>query len=740
MRGKHADLGVFALLFLAVAVTRGLAAAATHDVGIDGGVYLDVARHVRDGEGLVASLSPYNAGYEAFPHPSPIYPLWPLLLGLTARFVPLEAAAHWLPFGFYLLAGGAWFLAGRRLWGAPLVGTWSGLHGGHVAALAVWLNPVLAIWSVRPYTEPLGWLLVGVVLWRFAVRSGQMGAGAALDVGVWAALPYFARAQLILVPMALVAGLALWAALGPDRVARARWSLLALLPSVALLGGWYAHLASFVHGASPVALLRFDAARATDMLPPLAVMVDTHGFSGLVRDRLAGVPIAWGTGDKSWWEVFAGLQYALPLAGTVAIAAFVRAPRAVFGSVLAALRGPDGGRLAVSLALAGGGLLSVHLVHKQFSSPWYFDQREGLAALPAFLLPGLWLLRGSWPARALGVTVFGLAFANARDTFLRGVTLDPPAARAASYDRLADWLSARADGADPPLVVAVEEGLAQRTAWQTENVGVHWVSTRSTYDTVTRMFTDLGARLLVYDRPRDSWAFLREGGRLQAEFARVGAVPGGYTALERRAAPLPPAPPRRLLVIGAEGRAAGLRGFSQIDLEPTAVPASDRWRVALTGRAEGGTRVSDWVAASGLVVDTRGWRDGGGEPAAAGEAPFAAAPEARLVLRRVGDLAAARALAEAAPPDTTVLVVVPPDASARGVLLVDGPDAVSTRLDRPGRLADLAPTVAWLLGLPVADDLGGDVRADVLAWDAAGALGRTEVPTWSAPEAATGAP
>jgi hypothetical protein len=106
----------------------------------------------------------------------------------------------------------------------------------------------------------------------------------------------------------------------------------------------------------------------------------------------------------------------------------------------------------------------------------------------------------------------------------------------------------------------------------------------------------------------------------------------------------------------------------------------------------------------------------------------------------VGDLAAARALAEAAPPDTTVLVVVPPDASARGVLLVDGPDAVSTRLDRPGRLADLAPTVAWLLGLPVADDLGGDVRADVLAWDAAGALGRTEVPTWSAPEAATGAP
>ncbi len=725
MRSPRADIIVLGVLFVGVLLVRGAAAGATHDVGIDGGVYLDVARHVRDGHGLSASLSPYNAGYPSFPHPSPLYPLWPLILGVAASVMPLREAAHWLPFSFYLAAGVAWFFAGRRLAGGPLLGSWTGLHGGHAAALVIWLNPVLSVWSVRPYTEPLAWLLVGIAVWRFAALARDPRLRSAVEVGVWAAFPYFARAQLLIVPLALFSGLLLWVVLGPDRARRARWAAAALAPTVILLGAWYARLATFLHDPSPAVLLRFDSAQATDLLPRLAVVVDTDGLWGLVADRAAGIEIAWGRGADSWWEIFFGLQYFLPLAMAVGLlrlawhgAPAVRAGWERFRSGEGALHG-------TLWALAAGGLLSVHLVHKQFSSPWYFDQREGLAALPAFLFPALWLLRGAWPGRVLAGGLLLFTFYHGWGPFLRGATLEDRPAPRTAYDRLATWLSTRAAGRPEPLVVAVEEGLAQRTAWQTENVGVHWVSTRSSYASVMTMFSGLGAELLVYDKPRDSWPFLRAGGRVQAQFERLKGVPAGYTALTPRAVPLTAAAPRQVLLIGTEGKAGGLVGYARLELAPTQVPGAERWRVALSGRSDGGVTVDDWAASRGLVVDGGGWGN------AAAAAAFDPALPAMLTLRTVPDLASARVLAEAVPEEVTVLVLLVPDATAPGALLLKGPDVPPVQASRGGRLGDVAPTVAWLLGLPVARSLGGEVRADLLSWDAAGALGRADVDVWS---------
>jgi hypothetical protein len=67
----------------------------------DASYYYDIAAHVRDGDGLVTDVSLFNAGYDLLPAPDRVYPLWPLVLGLRRRVVPLDLAAVWLPTLFY---------------------------------------------------------------------------------------------------------------------------------------------------------------------------------------------------------------------------------------------------------------------------------------------------------------------------------------------------------------------------------------------------------------------------------------------------------------------------------------------------------------------------------------------------------------------------------------------------------------------------------------------------------------
>jgi arylsulfatase A-like enzyme len=67
---------------------------------------------------------------------------------------------------------------------------------------------------------------------------------------------------------------------------------------------------------------------------------------------------------------------------------------------------------------------------------------------------------------------------------------------------------------------------------------------------------------------------------------------------------------------------------------------------------------------------------------------------------------------------------------AKGVLFLYGPKVKSgARIVKAGPL-DIAPTVAWLLGLPVAEDLTGRVLAEAFQRDFTARRGLTTVPTW----------
>ena len=77
--------------------------------------YLEVARHVAAGDGLVSSASMWYMGLDPLPHKTPLYPLWPLVLGFSARVIPLDSAAALLPELLYLVSLALLYALTRRL-------------------------------------------------------------------------------------------------------------------------------------------------------------------------------------------------------------------------------------------------------------------------------------------------------------------------------------------------------------------------------------------------------------------------------------------------------------------------------------------------------------------------------------------------------------------------------------------------------------------------------------------------
>ncbi len=718
----------FAFLFLLLATwgARAAATRATSGMSVDGGYYLGVAEQVQRGHGLVSNLSLYNFGYERFPGPTGIYPLWPLLLGYAGRLVDIQVAAHWLPWFFYGVAGiGAWLL-GRELTPAGASGR-PFLHLGHLFAALLWLSPHFAQWSATPHTEPLAWSCLTLGLWRFAQNRANVSLRWGLELGVWACLAYFARAQLMIFPMAVGLALLVHLPRHRDRAAFARFAAATLAPMVFAVGGWWAYVASFTahHGLN--ILLRFDRCQVNDLLPPLVVMVPIDGLFATLWDRVLGLGVAWGPTDRSYWDTVYALHWAAPVAVVGVVVQLWRSRSTLRGSAAAWLARPEAPLYTTLVLFAVGGLVSVQMVHKQFGSPWYFDQREGLVALPAFILSVVWCLRQGGVPRWIAAALLLVSLGFGARFLWRAVSFDKASTRPDEDALLARWLERR-DAAEPgPLVVALEEGHAQRTAWRSPDIGFHWLSTRTTYATVGTLVHPLGSQLVIWDSPRASWGFLRAGGHIEADYTEVSGVPRPFHAVAPRETPLAKASPRRVLLLGMEPRKRGAAGSklqhaASFSLEHSAsARAAAQWATVVSGRSSRGPAIWAVAAANGHPATVVSW------PGAKGSAATTSDLTVAFLDRPAEQLLP---LLEARQPGEVIVLAELGTGTGSGTLTFVGEDIPGGHRTRPARLEDVAPTVAWLLGVPVAEDLSGRVLSEALAWDAAGAIGRTDVPSW----------
>ena len=191
------------LLILAVLLAPLLALHAIHaprrgPFGNDPSYYMQAARHVAEGDGLLTSVSLYHQAAHPLPQPYSDYPLWPLLLGGIGRVTGLIAAANALPQIFFVVDLVLIYLLANRLAGERGTIAFRGetFDIGHLAAIVVGLNFIFFTVTIEPYTEGLAFALA---LGSFLVLESHPAWS-----GVLVGLAVLTRYQMAVVPVAVV--------------------------------------------------------------------------------------------------------------------------------------------------------------------------------------------------------------------------------------------------------------------------------------------------------------------------------------------------------------------------------------------------------------------------------------------------------------------------------------------------------------------------------------------------------
>jgi hypothetical protein len=378
-------------------------------VAMDGSFYMNVAKHVADGDGLATTLSLYRQGFLEFPHVSLIYPIWPLLLGAGASVMGVFRAARIVPevlFGLDLILV---FLFTRA------VSTWAARHtdgrlpwyrSRGAIALSVTLlfasNHVLFRYSSQPYTEPLALaftLGALLALFRFGTRER---IGWAVLAAVLASAAYLTRSQCAGVLGGILGALALAAV--RERLAR-RALVAAGAASLATMLPWFLWVAKTARPFDPRLLLNFAAYRETPGLPPFEIFVPTDGPVELLIDRASGLFVAFDPVSPFSYVFSWGPAAYLVLVATAMLLWRVSDTPKLLRSAMT-IRGAS---MTAVVAAGVGALVPVHLLHSEYVFEWWFGHRYGLFLVLLIVPAIVYLLRAGRIAHRIYLALLGLS-------------------------------------------------------------------------------------------------------------------------------------------------------------------------------------------------------------------------------------------------------------------------------------------------------------------------------------------
>jgi hypothetical protein len=508
--------------------------------GIDGGLYTNIAQHVRDGNGLVTNLSLYHKGYPYFPHPTSVSPLWPWMLGQVARLVPIRVAAIWLPTILYFATLVLAYHWSKRVFPGPLFPKRvPGLNAGHVLVLVLGTHVHFFTFTSRPYTEGLAYALLFAALWRFETLWRRPGLRSGLEMGTWLGLAALVRGHLLVAGVIAVVVSGFLVLASDER--RANGAMLVGLTTMlcVVLGLRWWHVASFIPDATPLALIRFDANRVDETLTRFIVLQPTSSLWEYVLDRGRGMLVAFSpSSELSYMAAYHSFAFAAPGALVLMGHRIVQAlrqsgPRAL----LVPLGAQHRAALLFFALLAAALFLSLHSVHNVYMDAWHFGTRQGLVAVLAIAASLVLLLRSNAvPFMALGVLLLVVGTAQGFHSLhealagaerLRSVASDP------LHPRLVGWINARRSERSA-LTIAMTANMPQVLSPDTPDVGYHWFWKTATVDDLLHFSEDLGADFVITRRNADDWAF-RQDPRFDAEFQRVNRRPiDNHWIYERR--------------------------------------------------------------------------------------------------------------------------------------------------------------------------------------------------------------
>ncbi len=517
---------------------------------IDGAYYTGIARFVADGLGLKTNVSLYHKAYPDFPYPTSVAPLWPWLLGQTARITSLEWASKYLSSILWCLIPPCAYLVGRSYF--PNV-KWKGFSLSGLSFALVFATQ-RELWNMggRPYTESLSYLLL--LLFMLSVghcistsskkdllkpsqefylframssrlssslpvlgRSGKPSVDKTLHpashllkvvlfgflLGFLSLLLLMARGQFIVfvivlpvfcvvtLVLLLLPNLALYLRINTSSVSAYKMLALCFGYLIAVTVGWWlwlSILSPYFADMSLMAPIRFDQNRASWVLSDHQVLKSTSGLWAYIVDRAQGFYVAfnWGAG-----HAYRRAYYVLPYLVLVLPVLFWIKDRDCDQSTRQWTL-----EQLFFFIVACAGFFSIHTVHKVYEAAWHFDRRQGLTSIFFFLFVLILFLRH----KDKFVRGIGLGFLIV--TVVMGAshifeTIQRPSTTTDDR-RLAPLITYMNTHAETIERYAVTGHVSQRLSPHIDQrIGLHWVHRKTTLKDLAMMQCELGVTHLV---------------------------------------------------------------------------------------------------------------------------------------------------------------------------------------------------------------------------------------------------
>ena len=358
--------------------------------GKDGSYYYQVARNIVEGNGLQTNTSLYNQGLTYLPHPAPIYPAWPILLGGMGAALGLDQAARILPEVLFFLALILLYILtntiARTIGGSGLIfpNTPLPIDIGHLSVLILGFNTVFFIYTSLPYTEGLAFTFLFATLLSFHFTLAKNLYTWSIIAGLFAGLAYLTRSQMLglifIIP-------SVFSLLGIRDKRFFTACVLSIAASCLCVIPWIIYLFLSFSNFSPEVLVDHTQYRETPELLPYQLLVQTDTFLDMIVDRISGVSVAFNLYSKQSYANSFGLCafiFTLPLLSVIL------KPNSLFKN-LPRLLSP---RAFIVLGTIGATilcLLPVHLLHIDRYGEWFFQFRYGLPFILVISLSLVWI-------------------------------------------------------------------------------------------------------------------------------------------------------------------------------------------------------------------------------------------------------------------------------------------------------------------------------------------------------------
>lgn len=472
----------------------------TGPFGVDGAFYVNVARNVQEGVGLKTSISMYHYGQLDLPTPSPlIYPVWPLLLGYTARLVGLFQAVDLLPKVFYFVVLLLLYALTNRI-AARLRCSWNPggmVTPGHLLVLLWGTNSLFFSAGTYPYTDAPGLAVLFATLllldlprdasWRVLLLRGAL-------VGVAAGIGILTRTQLVILAIAIAVTL-VWLVICERRV----------LPVAIAFAAVYACFAAFWY----FRIYQMPSVRHVE-LTPFVMWSEPLDRGQWLRDRVQGLVVS--LTPFSPYSYFRSLRLAfvLPLiAAAVAIVRWLRARRYCISSELL---------LPATTIVAGLGFFFVLVLyhhHPDFFIPWLFGFRHAMPVVLLIVVAVPFLLRMRREVRWLVVAVVLVTAAEGSSKIIEFVTTPLPRGPSPAERQAIAWMESQKPR--PTVLTTRSQYLAVYS-----HANFHWTECRTPRAQTRAMLEQLPIDYVFVFAPDRDCEFLRGLGDLLVERAAFG--------------------------------------------------------------------------------------------------------------------------------------------------------------------------------------------------------------------------